>query len=98
MNVQNMTADDFVEIVLREYEKREKEQQKEPDVFIRREIQELTGLSEKRALSFMKDLMNDDIAEPVFTSRADAWGRVQPNIPAIRIKMEAINVSLRDSS
>lgn len=93
-----LTAEDFAELLIAESEKRLEEQEKEPDVFIRREVQAITEMSEKMALKFMKELMEEGKAKPVFATRRDAWGRKQPNIPAIRINREALNVSLRDTS
>lgn len=93
-----LTAEDFAELLYAESEKRLEEQEKEPDVFTRREVQEITGMSARKALEFVKELMVERKGKPIFTTRYDAWGRKQPNIPAIRIDKEALNVSLRDSS
>ena len=92
-----MTAEDFAAVLYAESERRLEEEEKEPDVFTRREVQKSTGMSEKKALSFMKELMTEGKAKPIFTARKDAWGRVQPNIPAIRLNMEELNVPFRDS-
>jgi hypothetical protein len=74
--------------IYEEWERRKKEQIKDPDVFTTKEICEKTGLSNKKALVFIKYLIVKDVAEAVFTTRKDMWGRPQPSIPAVRINTE----------
>ena len=89
MSVEDMTAEDFIAVLQQESEKRKEQLIKDPDVFTTKEIAEKTGLSNRKALGFMKELMEEEKGKPVFTTRKDAWGRLQPNIPAIRLIMEA---------
>lgn len=104
MRVEEKTAEDYMAVLHAEWEKRLERNEIDPDVYTRREVQKKTGMSEKKALSWMKELMEDGVAKPCFASRKDAWGRVQPTIPAIRFDMKSVeqlleeaNVSLRDS-
>lgn len=88
MSIDKMTAEDFIEVLQKESEKRKELLVEDPDVFTTKEIEKKTGLSNRKALSFMKELMKEDKGKPVFAHRKDAWGRLQPGIPAIRLIRE----------
>lgn len=88
------TAEDYMAVLHAEWEARLERNESEPDVYTRREVQERTGMSEKGALTWMKELMHNELADPCFTSRKDAWGRVQPAIPAIRLNVVAIRTRM----
>ena len=88
MSVEEMTAEDFIAVLQQESEKRKDQLIEDPDVFTTKEIQKKTGLSNRKALSFMRELMEEGKGKPVFATRKDTWGRLHPNIPAIRLIME----------
>lgn len=88
INVDEMTAEDFLAVLQRESERRQERIEEDPDVFTTKEVAKRTGLGHRRALSFMKELFAEGAGVPIFTTRKDAWGRSQPNIPAIRLVME----------
>ena len=88
-NVDEMTAEDFLAVLQKESERRKERIEEDPDVFTTKEIRKNLGLSNRKALDFIKELFEEGKGEPTFTTRKDAWNRSQPNIPAIRLKMEA---------
>lgn len=88
MSIDKMTAEDFIEVLQKESEKRKELLVEDPDVFTTREIEKKAGLSNRKALSFMKELMEEGKGKAVFATRKDTWGRLQPNIPAIRLIRE----------
>lgn len=88
-NVDKMTAEDFLAVLQEESEKRKERIEEDPDVYTTREIEKRLGLSNRKALDFIKELFVEGKGEPVFATRKDAWNRSQPNIPAIRLIMEA---------
>jgi hypothetical protein len=87
-NKAEMTVEDYLAVLQKESERRKERLIEDPDVYTTKEIEQMTGLSNRKALEFMKELMADGLGKPVFTTRKDTWGRLQPNIPAMRLIME----------
>ena len=88
MSIDEMSAEDFIAVLQQESEKRKEQLIEDPDVFTTKEIEKKLDLSNRKALEFMKELMQDGKGKAIFTTRKDAWGRLQPNIPAIRLIKE----------
>lgn len=95
MNGKSANSAVALQSIYQEWERRKKEEIDDPEVFTTREISEKTGMSNKKALDFIKYLIVEDIAEAIFTTRKDTWGRPQPSIPAIRINAEAADELLQ---
>lgn len=88
MSIDEMSAEDFIAVLQQESERRKEQLIEDPDVFTTKEIEKKLDLSNRKALEFMKELMQDGKGKAIFTTRKDAWGRLQPNIPAIRLIKE----------
>jgi len=97
-NANEMTAEDYMAVLHAELENRLERNEIEPDVYTRREVQEQTGMSEKGALKWMKELMRLELADPCFTTRKDTWGRIQPAIPAMRLNVAAIRLKMESEA
>lgn len=87
-DVDEMTAEELLGKLQEAYERQLEKNEIQPGVFTTNEISIMTGWGSRKSLTFVKQLMADGEAAPVFATRKDAWGRIQPNIPAIRLIME----------